>query len=36
MRSPREMDVPSEMFFFSFNTVQECLLYFCRLTDLIG
>ena len=36
MRSPREMDAPSEMFFFLFNTVQECLLYLCGLTDLIG
>ena len=28
MRSPREMNAPSEMFFFLFNTVQECLGYF--------
>ena len=31
MRSPRETDAASEMFFL-FNTVQECLLYLCRLT----
>ena len=36
MRSSREMDARSEMFFFLFNTVQECLLYLCKLTDLIG
>ena len=36
MLSPREMNAPSEMFFFLFNTIQECLLYLCRLTDWIG
>ena len=36
MRSPSEMDAPSEMFFFLFDTIPECLLYLSRFVDLIG
>ena len=36
MRSPSEMDGHSEMFFFLLNTIQGCLLYLSRLTDLNG
>ena len=36
MRSPSEMDAPSEMFFFLFDTIPEGLLYFSGLVDLIG
>ena len=36
MRSPSEMDAPSELFFFLFGTIPECLLYLSRLTDLFG
>ena len=37
LRSPSEMDAPSEMFFFLFDTIPGCLLdYLNRLTDVIG
>ena len=36
MRRPREMDVPSEMFFFLFDTIPEYLPYLSRFADLIG
>ena len=35
MRSPSEMDAPSEMFFL-FDMIRTFLLYMSRLTDLIG
>ena len=36
MRSPSEMDALSKMSFFLFDTIPGSLLYFSRLTDLIG
>ena len=35
MRSPGEMDAPSNMFFFLFYTIPGRLLYLSRLADLI-